>query len=158
MTGRTACVCVCVPRVCLAGTVLHRTLTATFRSATVLRFIRSLDMMDLICAVCACTHAWIHASMRTCAWNACVEYRCRACKHTWEYTCVCQWSPCISQPTRKVHECLWGASESVHVCWFVLLCRCVQCFRSAGICPLPSPSSGWCSTSAQLLSSTQWLL
>lgn len=111
----------------------------------------------ICCIVCACTHAWIHACVRICvcpSMRACMH----ACMHICECTYVCEWLYCMSQPTQKSMSFCVGKWVSFHVCSCVLLCVCEQCFGPAGLCPLPSPSSGWCSTSAQLLSSTQWLL
>lgn len=110
----------------------------------------------ICCIVCACTHAWIHACVRICASAFCLP------KYAGTHACRCQWSvvyfsgctACLSPP-KSLWVSVW-ASESV--CSLVLLDICEQCFSPAGLCPLPSPRSGWCSTSAQLLSSTQWLL
>ena len=90
--------------------------------------------------VYTCTPAWIHDCGRICFQAVC-GYACM-------YICRCT---CECQCTTMRQASAW---PSAGVC----LCVPKWCAVPVGFASLPSPTSGWCSTSAQLLSSTQWLL
>lgn len=112
------------------------TVTATFPSATVLRFIRSLDVMALI--MHALRSMCMHSCLKTCLReNVRLNHPPRvyrqACKQTCEYTCVRQWSPCVSQPRQYLGE------KSKRVCSCVLIYAFVRVwavFQGRRVLPL----------------------
>lgn len=96
----------------------------------------------------SCWNTRLHVNMHSgclfakiCGYASMHVYICRC-------TCECQCTTCTAK----------------QVCGKKMLgCVCVCAYANGALCPravasLPSPTSGWCSTSAQLLSSTQWLL
>lgn len=70
-----------------------------------------------------------------------------------EYASILSTQLCSHNSMRE-----YGAETGMHFCKAVITLHILTHPRGREHGFLPSPSSGWCSTSAQLLSSTQWLL
>lgn len=96
----------------------------------------------------SCLNTRLHVDMHSCCLFA------QICGYACMHACIQYADAPVNVGAQLARQ-----SRCVKKCWCVCECACANC----ALCPravasLPSPTSGWCSTSAQLLSSTQWLL